>query len=116
MATRKTTALATRKSAPFVSPSHQPTTKPRHSNRARKCEISPEDKVAIVALNLQANEDDVNNIEVLERAMGFDESAGMATLFERVHRKLRYESADANYTLAKFVASILEASKRCGIA
>jgi hypothetical protein len=89
----------------------------KNTARACKCKISPEDQVAIVALNIEANEGDVNNIEFLERAMAFCETVGMATLFERVRQKLvTHESLDPNYTLAKFVAVILEASKRCGTA
>jgi hypothetical protein len=78
--------------------------------------------VAIVALNIEANED--NDFEFLERAMGFYESAGMATLFERVYRRLvtRQSRAandtfrDVDDTLARFAASVLEAAKRCGSA
>src|SRR5258708_2917583 len=116
MAKSKTTALAIRKSTPTC----QPVTGPRHSQRACKCEISPEDKLAVIALQIMDDEDAAEKYRARKGALmeKFWDSSLMDVVFQQVFAALAKGrgDADANVALNEFTAAIVVAAKQCGIA
>jgi hypothetical protein len=121
MATRKTTALATRKSTPVVSSTHQPSTKPRHSQRGRNRKLSKLDEIGSVALDivLGRGSEDHGSEKFLEKMLSVSNSTGMNDLFDQFILEFG-EWDDVNghkdrIAFSSFTATLLEAVKRCVI-
>jgi hypothetical protein len=75
-----------------------------------KCELSREDKMAIIALRIDPQDDDF-----IEKMVDLELSAGMVALFEKVIKFCDLKDID-HTALAMLTAAVLEAAKQCGIA
>ncbi len=72
-----------------------------------KCELSREDKMAIIALRIDPQDDDF-----IEKMVDLELSAGMVALFEKVIKF--YDLGIDSTPLAMLTAVVLEAAKQCG--
>jgi hypothetical protein len=103
MATRKVTALATRKSTPVVSLAHQPITEPRHRQRACKYKLSKEDELVAVNIHTQRGEAVVDKVIAKKSSMitPEDELAVVALQISDVR-----DEGDAEELTDKTIASL----------